>query len=202
MSLICTVLLGTAILLEPAESKYFILNYYPQQPWAGVSLGVGCFGIHSSMPLFSLCAFNRGRWKLEVGRVFHMRLTLIATVLVFAVTSSGQTRQPSDSATPTVQYTRSQLNQLVRDAHTQEQYETLAKYYRGKQMSYSAEATEEKQEWVRRSQNVVLTNAKYPRPVDSARYLYEYYADQAERDGQLATNYERLVVVATPAVTK
>lgn len=131
-----------------------------------------------------------------------MKFTLIATVLVFAVATSGHARQPSDSASPAVHYTRPQLNQLIRNAHTQGQYETLAMYYGGKQIAFSKEAAQEKQEWVRRSQNVMLIDAKYPRPADSARYLYEYYAGQAQRADQLATKYEQLLVLSTPVVPK
>jgi hypothetical protein len=84
----------------------------------------------------------------------------------------------------------------------QAQYEVLAKYYRGRQVTFSDQAAQEKQEWFRRSQNVVLINAKYPRPVDSARYLYEYYADQAQRSDQLATKYEQLAITAAPGALK
>jgi hypothetical protein len=132
-----------------------------------------------------------------------MKSTLIASVvLVLAVATPGFAQEHIGSTSPAAHYTRTQLSQLIRDAHTQEQYETLATYYRGKQTTFSEEASQEKQEWIRRSQTVVLINAKYPRPVDSARYLYEYYVDQARRTDQLATKYEQLAVTATPAVPK
>lgn len=131
-----------------------------------------------------------------------MKFTLIASVLVFAVATSGHAQQHSGSTSPAVHYTRTQLSQLIRDAHTQGQYETLSTYYREKQAAFSEEAAKEKKEWIRRSQNVVLINAKYPRPVDSARYLYEYYADQAQQAGQLAAKYQQLAVTTTPTAPK
>ena len=130
-----------------------------------------------------------------------MKSALIASVvLVLTVGTPGYAQQAPVS--PAAHYTRTQLSQLVRDAHTQAQYEALAKYYRGKQVAFSVEAAQDKQEWMRRSQNIVLINAKYPRPVDSARYLYEYYADQAQRSDQLAAKYEQLAAAAAPAALK
>jgi hypothetical protein len=131
-----------------------------------------------------------------------MKFTLIASVLVFAVAASGHAQQPIGSTFPAAHYSRTQLSQLVRDAHTKGQYETLATYYQGKQTAFSEEASQKKQEWIRMSQNVVLTYGKYPRPVDWARYLYEYYADQAQRAGKLVTKYEQLADAATPTAPK
>lgn len=130
-----------------------------------------------------------------------MKCALIASVvLVFAVATSGSAQQQTGSTSATSHYTRAQLKQLVHNAHSQEQYEALTKYYRGQQNVYLGEAAQEKQEWIRRSQNVMAVAAKYPRPVDSARYLYEYYADQARRAGQSAEQYQQLAVTAAPAV--
>jgi hypothetical protein len=131
-----------------------------------------------------------------------MKVTLIASIVVLAMTTSGNAQQQSGSKSPTVHYTRTQMNQLIAEARTQGQYETLSTYYQEKQAAFSEEAAQEKQEWIRRSQNVVLINAKYPKPVDSARYLYEYYADQAQRAGQLATKYQQLAVNSTPMPPK
>jgi hypothetical protein len=84
------------------------------------------------------------------------------------------------------------LKKMARDAHTPSQYAVLAGYYDGRQKDYLAQAAEEKQEWVRRSANIMLTAAKYPRPVDSAHYLYDYYTYKAMEAGQLAAKYSQL----------
>jgi hypothetical protein len=100
------------------------------------------------------------------------------------------------------QYTKSQLKQLVREAHTPEQYAALATYYETRQGSYVKQAAEEKREWVRRGQNVVSIAAKYPRPVDSAQYLYEYYDQMATESGQMAERYRQLSGAGTSGVAK
>jgi hypothetical protein len=88
--------------------------------------------------------------------------------------------------------TRAQLNHLKRTAHTPEQYHILAAYYKRRQLSYLKEAAEEKQEWVMRSQYGTQVGVKYPRPVDSARSLYEFYENSAEEMGALSSRYQQL----------
>jgi len=98
----------------------------------------------------------------------------------------------ASSAENGTHYTQAQLKQLARDAHTPAQYSALAVYYGNQQNDYLQKAAEEKQEWIRRSQNAVSIAAKYPRPADSARYLYEYYTTRAAESGQLAAKYSQL----------
>jgi hypothetical protein len=99
-------------------------------------------------------------------------------------------------------YTHAQLKQMVRDAHTPEQYAALAGYYEMRQKDYLLKAAEAKQEWMRRSQNVMVVAAKYPRPVDSARYLCEYYTLMASEAGSYADKFARLAAPETPASPK
>ena len=89
-------------------------------------------------------------------------------------------------------YSGAELRRLERAAHTPQQYHVLASFSRGQQESYRQRATEEKQEWERRSVDVSGPAAKSPRPVNSARNLYEYYAQMADRAGQLASHYQEL----------
>jgi hypothetical protein len=116
-------------------------------------------------------------------------------VLSFGLATVGGAQAPNSSAQPGAQLTKAQVKQLVREAHTPEQYNALARYYSAQQKSFLQQADDEKKEWIRRSQNIVSVAAKYPRPVDSARYLYEYYTYEASGAGQLAAKYNRL---ATP----
>jgi hypothetical protein len=90
-----------------------------------------------------------------------------------------------------VHYTQAQLKQLVVSAHAPEQYKALANYFATRHDDYLRQATEEKKEWERRSQNVMGVLAKYPRPVDSARNLYEYYMYKAAEAQTLQAKYER-----------
>jgi hypothetical protein len=113
-------------------------------------------------------------------------------VLLLAL-ASFVSAQGTVTSTETGAYaTRSQLKQLVRDACTPEQYRILASYYGEQQTEYLKQAAEEKQEWVRRSQNIMGVAAKYPRPVDSARYLYEYSMYKAGEAEALSAKYSRL----------
>lgn len=92
-------------------------------------------------------------------------------------------------------FTQAQMKELARDAHAPEQYKSLANYYGERQKDYLQKAADEKAEWARRSQSVMGIAAKYPRPVDSARNLYEYYMTRASEAGMLEAKYSRM---ATP----
>jgi hypothetical protein len=110
--------------------------------------------------------------------------------LVFATVSSAQ--QSNGSVDDSMHISQGQLKRLVREAHTATQYEALANYYSKQQKDYSARAAEEKQEWARRSAQVMASAAKYPWPVDSAHYLYDYDVYMATNAEQLATKYAQL----------
>ena len=84
------------------------------------------------------------------------------------------------------------FDQLVRDAHTAKQFQALGNYCDRQQKEFMQQAAEAKVKWDKRSQNTVGVLAKYPRPVDSAKYLYEYYVRKAAEAGSLAQKYRRL----------
>jgi hypothetical protein len=113
--------------------------------------------------------------------------------IAFAGVASAQGTASSTQASS--HYTQAQVKELARDARTPEQFKTLANYYGEQQKKYLRLAADEKQEWDRRSQNIVSVAAKYPRPVDSARNLYEYYMYKASRSGMLMAKASQL---ATP----
>jgi hypothetical protein len=131
-----------------------------------------------------------------MGGIKHMtgsRFTTWILSLVFAGVGSAQ--GAASSAEAGDHQTQTQLKQLARDAHSPEQYKSLANYYGDRQKDYLQKAADEKIEWARRSQNVTGILAKYPRPVDSARNLYEYYMTRASEAGTLEAKYSRM---ATP----
>lgn len=129
-----------------------------------------------------------------------MKTIVFAICLVsLSFVSGASAQQAASSVDESGKLTSTQLKHLVREAHTPQQYETLASYYEQKQLSYQRKAAEEKQEWVRRSQNEMMLAAKYPRPVDSARYRYEYYEASAKEMGALAGKYRQMADQATPA---
>jgi hypothetical protein len=95
-------------------------------------------------------------------------------------------------------YTKAQLKQLVQNAHTPEQYTALASYFNEQKSNYLQQAAEEKREWESRGQNVMGMAAKYPRPVDSARNLYEYYIYKASKAEILEAKYSRVASQNAP----
>jgi hypothetical protein len=122
----------------------------------------------------------------------------LAIVLVTA-TAANASGMPADKTT---QPTSGQLKQMAKEAHTPEQYTALARSYSQLQKSYLDMASDEKQEWDRRNQNIVSIAAKYPRPVDSARYLYEYYTYKASEAGALAEKYSQLAAPSLAPAAK
>lgn len=88
---------------------------------------------------------------------------------------------------------RAQVQTMIRSAHSPQQYQALATYFRSKQHAMEEQAKAEKAEWDRRSQNTSASFQKYPRPADSSRNRYEYFAYEAEQFGQQAAHYESLL---------
>lgn len=105
--------------------------------------------------------------------------------------AAGSGAALAESSTP-VKYSNAELKQMEQQAHTPEQYQTLAAYFRSRQQNFEQQAQVEKAEWERRSQNVTGILAKYPRPVDSSKNRYEYFAYEAQQMSQQAAHFESL----------
>jgi hypothetical protein len=121
------------------------------------------------------------------------RVSFVASVIAvgFAAISFAQDNAAAETSA-NAQYRSSDMHRLAREAHTPAQYSVLAAFHRQQQESYRKQAADEKIEWERRSLNVTGPLAKSPRPVDSARNLYEYYAERANAEASLATHYQQL----------
>jgi len=120
-----------------------------------------------------------------------MKTTLVIAGLTFACGIAGAKTSESTS------FTSSQLKQMICDAHTPQQYQALADYYRWRQQDFEQKAKSEKVEWDRRWQ--ILTGGameKYPRPVDSSRNRYEYFNFEAQRMSRQAEYFESLSMSA------
>jgi hypothetical protein len=126
------------------------------------------------------------------------RNLIAASILSLAFASAGIAQASDPSAKDRKQFTQTQLSQLEHEAQAPEQYRVLANYFGAQQDKYLKLASEEKKEWDRRSQNIVSIAAKYPRPVDSARYLYEYYMYKASENRSLEAKYSHLAAPGTP----
>lgn len=89
-------------------------------------------------------------------------------------------------------YSRAELQSMIREARTQQQFLLLSGYFRARQMYFQQQAAAEKAEWDRRSQSIVGIQAKYPRPVDSSRNRYEYFTYEANQMGTQADHFDGL----------
>lgn len=92
-------------------------------------------------------------------------------------------------------YGKAEVRKMIREAHTPDQYRALANYFRAQQLAYRNQAKSEVLELERRWQFMSGPAAKYPRPVDSSRYRYEYFMYEAEQMNQRAIHYERLSAI-------
>jgi len=81
---------------------------------------------------------------------------------------------------------------MIREAHTSEQYLTLASYYRWRQQQFNQQPHDELEFWARRSMNVSLPAAKYPAPLNSSKNRYEYFNYEAQKMDPRAAHYESL----------
>jgi len=126
------------------------------------------------------------------------RKLIAACILSVAFANVGNAQAMNSSAEGDKQFTQAQLKQLVHEAQAPGQYKALANYFGTQHDKYLLLASDEKKEWDRRSQNIVSIAAKYPRPVDSARNLYEYYMYKASESGSLEAKYTRLAAPDAP----
>jgi hypothetical protein len=120
------------------------------------------------------------------------RNVFVTCILSLAVTGIAIAQGMASPAPTSFHYTQTQIKKLVSSANSPEQYKALASYFGKQHSDYLQLAAEEKKEWERRSQNIAGIQAKYPRPVDSARNLYEYYMYKASEAGTLEAKYSRL----------
>jgi parvulin-like peptidyl-prolyl isomerase len=126
------------------------------------------------------------------------RNLITACILSLAFAAAASAQAANRAADNGKQLTQAEVNQLVREAHAPDQYKALASYYGQEQSKYLQLAADEKKEWERRSQNTSSIAAKYPRPVDSAKYLYEYYAYKASENSALEAKYSHLTAPDSP----
>jgi hypothetical protein len=131
------------------------------------------------------------------------RLMVAVTVLSIAFPLAGmsqstpQTQPAIQMASLPTQIPGRELHSLMLNAHSKVQYQQLADYFHQKETKFRAEAAAEKIEWDRRAKvNAGLTQ-KYPRPVDSAQYLYESYVSQDDSAAFQAQHCDQLAAAQT-----
>ena len=128
------------------------------------------------------------------------RLFALSVVSIVLATGTGAQETVSSSGSHP-RYTHSQLNQLIREAHTPEQYGALADYYTGLQREYLRKAEQERQEWVELSRNVTWMGTKAPRPMDFSRQAYQYDLSKATKAESEAAKYGQLAASKSGAPT-
>jgi len=128
-----------------------------------------------------------------------MKLNLFAAcILVLALAGVASAQSATPSAETGAHCTKAQAKELALNARGPAQYAALASYYGTQKADYLHRAAEEKMEWERRAQNVTSLAAKYPRPVDSARNLYEYYMYKASKAETLQAKFSQLAMPNAP----
>lgn len=120
--------------------------------------------------------------KTQPIRLLAIVLACAASIPVaaFAQSTCGNTPRCSHA----------ELKQLIRDAHTPEQYQALAAWFRSQEKLFADKATAEKAEWERR-QAITTGPIIKSASADSARNLYQYYAYKADEMATRALSYER-----------
>ena len=120
------------------------------------------------------------------------RIQVLAAIAAISITAGLARAQNSMNAG----ISHAQVEQMLRSAHTVEQYRMLASYFHSQQLVYEEKAQAEKQEWDRRSQVAAASYQKYPRPADSSRDRYEYFTSQAQQMSDKAAHYDSLAASA------
>jgi hypothetical protein len=121
-----------------------------------------------------------------------MKRTVAAIgILAFAL-SVGKLRAAEKNTLEETDYTSAQIKTMAREAHTVEQYTVLADYYATRQRMYKRKAAEEMHLWALRAEMVNPLSEKWPRPVDSARNLHDYYEYKAAQATALCAKYNEL----------
>ena len=126
-----------------------------------------------------------------------MNRILVVAALSLTFPLAGMAQSTTQTASLSTPINPREVHSLVLSAHTGAQYQQLASYFHQQEAKFRAEAAAEKIERDRRAQiNAGLTQ-KYPRPVDSAQYLYESYVSQADSAALQAQHFDQLAAAQT-----
>ena len=136
---------------------------------------------------------------LESEVMHFMRKTLVVFAALTIAFSTASLRAAERRTQDEPQYTSAQITQMVREAHTVEQYTVLSDFYATQQRMYKRKAAEEMHLWALRSEVVSPLYEKWPRPVASSRNRYEYFEFKAAQAGQLCAKYTRVGDAAADA---
>lgn len=114
----------------------------------------------------------------------------VAAVVAIANLTVVPLNASASATSESASFSRGELKQLIRDAHTPEEYRAIASYYRSKEVTFRNKAAAAQAEWDRRQAVGAGAGRKFPASADSARSLYEYYTDEANEMAERAASYE------------
>ena len=119
------------------------------------------------------------------------RAVIVIATLALTFPLAGMA-QPTPQTAAGMQISVQDAHRLMKTAHTSTDYSQLATYFHQREAEYRAKAGAEKVERDRRAQVNAGLYQKYPRPVDSAQYLYESYLGEANSAAIQAQHYDQL----------
>jgi hypothetical protein len=122
------------------------------------------------------------------------RTLLVVATLTFVLPVAARAQSTEQTASLTAPTSPRELHDMVKSAHTTAQYKALANYFHQQEADYRAKAAAEKVDRDRRAQVDAGLYQKYPRPVDSAQYLYDSYVSSADNAALQARHYDQLAV--------
>jgi hypothetical protein len=126
-----------------------------------------------------------------------LRRTLLSfAVLVVALTAGTVPAAASTRPSDNPDYTPAQVRKMAREAHTVQQYTVLADYYQTRQRMFKRKAAEEMHLWAQRNAVITPLSEKWPRPVDSARNLYDYYVAMENDSAAKVAHFNQLADAA------
>lgn len=125
-----------------------------------------------------------------------LRRRLIASATVVVVIASAAGLAAAATLDDRTEYTNAEIRQLARHAHTPQQFAVLADYYQTRRRMYQRMAAREMNLWAERNAVMTPLSEKWPRPVDAARNLYEYYRQMADQSAALVERYNKLADAA------
>ena len=120
------------------------------------------------------------------------RKLFFASTILLAPALAGTAQSTAQMASLSAPLTVHQANSLIKSAHSVTEYKELAGYFHQRETEYRAKAADEKIELDRRAQVNAASYQKYPRPVDSARSLYESYLANANSAAAQALHFDQL----------
>jgi hypothetical protein len=124
------------------------------------------------------------------------RTTIILLLCVCAARANApsgpddEDNQETTRAAPAVHYSRKHLKALVRGAHTTEDHERLAGYFRARAAEFTAKAVQQEQAFAQYTRDPEKYAPKYPTRGDIEKELAAYYRGKAKQANALA--YEQM----------